>query len=286
MMPSSWAYQKPWEDFFTVVNWDQRGVGKSFSAADSARLGASLTNEQLVADAEVVVERLRQRLGKDKVILMGFSWGSVIGPYVVQRHPEWFHAYVGVGQSADDGEVALFRRLLAIAERAKNDTALKELKAMAPYPDSSKPPKIEQALAIRKWARYFDGGWYGKRDFKLWFSMQEWSPEYTDADAANFLPAMAWAGRHIVGGDPKLWDKAPTALAVPVIILQGRHDLHTPWDAAKVYFDSIVSPRKSFITFERSAHFPMFEEPGRFLMTLVTEVRPLAGPDVSFARQP
>jgi pimeloyl-ACP methyl ester carboxylesterase len=81
-------------------------------------------------------------------------------------------------------------------------------------------------------------------------------------------------------------DEQPTVLPLPVVILQGRHDLHTPWDAAKEYFDSITSPSKIFVTFERSAHFPMFEEPGRFLLTLVTEVRPLAGPPVSFSREP
>ena len=26
-MPIAWAFQRPWEDFFTVVQWDQRGAG-------------------------------------------------------------------------------------------------------------------------------------------------------------------------------------------------------------------------------------------------------------------
>ncbi|MEO7963039.1 MAG: hypothetical protein ABIT38_03920, partial [Gemmatimonadaceae bacterium] len=66
----------------------------------------------------------------------------------------------------------------------------------------------------------------------------------------------------------------------------GRHDLHTPYEAARMYFAQIDAPSKKFITFERSAHMLMFEEPGRFLMTLVNEVLPLTGPPVVFNRLP
>jgi pimeloyl-ACP methyl ester carboxylesterase len=29
-MPVAWAFQRPWEDYFTVVEWDQRGAGSSY----------------------------------------------------------------------------------------------------------------------------------------------------------------------------------------------------------------------------------------------------------------
>ena len=73
LMGMMWAYQKPWEDFFTVVNWDQRGVGKSFSAADSGRLGATLSPEQLAQDAVVVARHIREKLGPRKMAVMGLS---------------------------------------------------------------------------------------------------------------------------------------------------------------------------------------------------------------------
>ena len=80
MMGISWAFQKPWEDFFTVVNWDQRGVGKNFSAADTARLGPTMTDEQHVRDAEVIVRHVLKRLSHDKLIVMGYSWGTAFTP--------------------------------------------------------------------------------------------------------------------------------------------------------------------------------------------------------------
>lgn len=64
---------------------------------------------------------------------------------------------------------------------------------------------------------------------------------------------------------------------MPVVILAGRNDLMTTYAGARAYFGKITAPAKQFITFERSAHFIMFEEPGRFLLTLVNVVLPLAG---------
>jgi pimeloyl-ACP methyl ester carboxylesterase len=66
-----------------------------------------------------------------------------------------------------------------------------------------------------------------------------------------------------------------TAQKVPVIVIQGRHDLHTPYEPAKAFFETIQAPHKRFITLERAAHAPMFEQPGEFLLTLVREVLPL-----------
>jgi pimeloyl-ACP methyl ester carboxylesterase len=95
MLGMTWAYQKPWEDFFTVVNWDQRGVGKNFAAADTAQLRPTMTEAQHVQDAEVVVRHVLKRLGQQKLVLMGYSWGTKFTPAVVVQRPELFHAWVG-----------------------------------------------------------------------------------------------------------------------------------------------------------------------------------------------
>ena len=76
-----------------------------------------------------------------------------------------------------------------------------------------------------------------------------------------------------------------TDFKVPVIFLMGRHDLHTPYQPVKAWYDRIGAPHKRFVTFERSAHFLMFEEPGRLLLTLVNEVLPLAGGSPPFTQE-
>src|SRR5512139_807416 len=88
MMPTSWAWQKPWEDFFTVVQWDQRGSGKNAVTADSATLAPTLSVDRMVRDAEEVVEYLRKRLGKEKVVVLGYSWGTVVGTLLAQKRPD------------------------------------------------------------------------------------------------------------------------------------------------------------------------------------------------------
>ena len=284
VMGMAWAYQKPWEDFFTVVNWDRRGVGKSFAAADSARLAPTLTLQQHVDDAVVVVEHLLTRFGREKLVVLGYSYGSSIGPRLVAQHPELFHAYVGLGQSGGSGSEAQLHATLMERVRAANDTtAIRELEALRPYPPPPGPGAVAKLLAARRWAREYDGGWYGKPTFDLYFALPEWGPEYTAENVANLLPAMAWAERHLIDGatEPRR-SGLVERFEVPVVMLHGRFDLHTPYASALDYFNRIDAPHKRFVTFERSSHMIMFEEPGRLLMTLVNEVLPLAGGAVSF----
>lgn len=287
LMPLSWAFQKPWEDFFTVVQWDQRGVGKNFADADLAALAPTMTLERNVQDAEEMVAYLRKRLGKDRIVLMGFSWGTTLGTHVAKRRPEWLYAYVGVGQSvAGDDEKYIYDRVLALALKSGNQEAREELAAIAPYPGPRNDPPLASIMAVRKWARFYNGGWYGKKDFKLYFGLPEWAPEYEERDVEGHLQATRWAGERLVQdlrGDLR---DLGLEFKVPIVFMMGRYDLHTPYEAAKGYFDVIKAPLKKFISFERSAHFPMFEEPGRFFLALVADVLPLAGGSTAFEPLP
>jgi len=281
MLASTWAYQKPWEDFFTVVNWDQRGVGKNWNPADTGALRPTMTAAQHVRDAEVVVRHVLRKLGQQKLVLLGWSWGTAFTPALVQQHPELFHAWVGMGVTgggapagAAPGRDVLHERLMEIARAAADTQAVRELTALAPGAQGG-PRGLDRALALRKWARIYDGGWYGKPNLDLFFVLSDWGPEYTAREAESLVPSTQWGARAITGGPGAA---APSfRYEVPMIFLMGRYDLHTPYASARAHFDRIEAPRKRFITFERSAHFVMVEEPGRFLMTLVTEVLPLAG---------
>lgn len=292
-MAASWAFQTPWEDYFTVVQWDQRGVGKNYATSDHQALAKTMTVERMVKDGEEMVAYLRKRLQKDKIVVLGFSWGSHIGALLAQRRPEWLYAYVGVGQSSKSAEQYIYARTLELAKKAGNEQAVRELQSLSPYPDPAANGSewVRKALALRKWARVFNGGWYGHPDFDLYFSLPGWGPEYSQADVDNLMPGMHWAEQSLAQDFVK---KVPSSdlgesaleFKVPVIFLMGRYDLHTPYEPAKQYFNHIHAPVKKFITFERSAHFVMFEEPGRFLVTLVNEVLPLTGPAVTFKPLP
>lgn len=286
LMGMMWAYQKPWEDFFTVVNWEQRGVGKNFNPGDSARLGATLAPEQLAQDAAVVAQHIRQKLGKQKIAVMGFSYGTSIGPRLVQMHPDWFSVYLGVGQmSNENNETIIYNEVLARAKAANDTRIVHELDSIAPYPPTDRKPNYREMNMIRRYGALFNGNWYGKKDLNLYYALPAWGPDYTLEEAANVGPAMGWMGRHLVDGRNGERPQIVDHFEVPVVIFGGRNDLMTTYAGARAFFDQITAPKKQFVTFERSSHFIMFEEPGRFLLNLVNVVLPLAGGNANFEKR-
>ena len=118
-MPLGWAFQRPWEDYFTVVHWDQRGAGRSFPLNDRAALAPTLKPERYRDDTIELIEQLKARYGKRKVVLMGLSWGSMVGLMVAKQRPDLLYAYVGVGQGIDfrENEVEGYRWTLEEARR-------------------------------------------------------------------------------------------------------------------------------------------------------------------------
>jgi proline iminopeptidase len=97
-MPLTWTVERPWEDYFTLVQWDQRGAGKTYASNDPKVIAPTMTIPQMTSDTAEVVRYLRERLHKRKIIVVGHSLGSVPGVALAQQHPEWMYAYVGVGQ--------------------------------------------------------------------------------------------------------------------------------------------------------------------------------------------
>jgi len=96
-MPLSHGFQDTWEEFFTVVQWDQRGAGKTYSANDPEKVGPTMSADRMIQDAEELVTHLRTRFHKDKIVVVGHSWGTIVGINLAKRHPEWLNAYVGMG---------------------------------------------------------------------------------------------------------------------------------------------------------------------------------------------
>jgi pimeloyl-ACP methyl ester carboxylesterase len=239
--------------------------------------------ERFTQDAEEMVNYLCKRLGKDKIFVLGYSWGSFLGIHLAKHMPERIHAYISLGQMGLDWVDKSFTRLMHLVNQSGNPVAINELESIMPFPDIGEAWPKKKYRTFLKWARMFNGGWYGKPDLELFFCLQEWAPEYTEADLEIFLKRTEDLTKIMI---PLLDDINFEAIGfefqIPMFIFQGRNDLHTSYAAARDYFDHLQAPYKKFITFERSAHFPLLEEPGRFLMTLVNEVLPMAGEPVYF----
>src|SRR3546814_12396408 len=103
-MPFAWAFQRPWEDAFTVVQYDQRGAGRSYPLNDPAALAPTMTPERYRDDAIELIALLKKRYDKRKVVFMGHSCGSMVGLSATVERTDVLYASVGVGQGIDSRE--------------------------------------------------------------------------------------------------------------------------------------------------------------------------------------
>jgi pimeloyl-ACP methyl ester carboxylesterase len=264
------TFNAPLENSFTVVYWMQRGTSKSF---DRRMPTSSLTIEQFIADLDDLVEILRARFGKEKVVLYGHSWGSVLGILYASRFPEKVAAYVGSGQIGEWAafETASYTLVLAEAERRQHRKAIRELRAIGPPPHAFWDMVVE-----RKWITRFVGI---VRGMSLWrfTRITLGGPEASIFDLPNILrsqlitPKVMW--QELIGVN--LIKTAP-ALQMPIFFFLGRHDHVVVPKTSAAYFDILSAPSKTLVWFEESGHEPPAEEPAKFNSLMVELVRPVA----------
>jgi pimeloyl-ACP methyl ester carboxylesterase len=154
-------FNAPLEKNFTVVNWDQRGAGKSF---DRKIPRSSMTVEQFISDLDELVDAVCERLGANRVAIFGHSWGSVLGVLYAARFPEKVVAYVGSGQIGNwaAAESASYEFAVAEAQRRGNRRAVRKLRAIGPPPYSAKAVFTE-----RTWVSRSDGQMHPRALWKL-----------------------------------------------------------------------------------------------------------------------
>jgi proline iminopeptidase len=277
-MPFAWAFQRPWEDFFTVVQWDQRGAGRSYLLNDPAQLAPTMTLDRIRDDAIELIEQLRRRYGKRKVFLLGHSFGSVIGMAVAAKRPDLLHAYIGMGQyiDTDAGEKAGYAWTLDQARRDHNAEAVRALEALQPYPGDTTIAKID---AERKWANYYGGLFWRHKDGDFYYKLARLSPDYTLVERQNYDKGGAFSTGLLEKQLHGLSYLPLMRLDCPVFMFMGRHDALTPPSLAAAWLDRVQAPRKGETWFENSSHMMMIEEPGRMLAALL-RIRPLAADEV------
>ncbi len=259
-MPSMYlahSFQGALEKDFVVVQWDQRGAGKSYDPPHTPV--SSMNVNQFIADAHELTLYLESRFHQPKIFLVGHSWGSYLGVLTVARYPQLYRAYVGVGQIADGGaEAALQDGFIIDSLTRRGDAG-----AVAEY--QRNPLPLRESYLFK-----FHAELYGATDFTPLLFSGLTAPEYTLFDALNVQKGPQFAAAHMqynaISGS--LMEAVPQ-LAVPVAFFLGRHDYTTPTSPALTYLDRLEAPSKSLVWFEQSAHFAFFEEPAKF----ATEMR-------------
>lgn len=282
-MPTRWTFQGGWEDYFTVVQWDQRGAGKTYLANDPKTIEPTLTFAQMLADAETVAQYLRRTYHRQKIFLLAHSWGTSIGLALAKKHPDWFYAYVGMGQIINmrENERVGYAWTLAEAERLGNSEAVTELKALAPYPEADGTLPLAKIGTERKWNIRFGGLAYERTSYDFYENAGKLSPDYSQEDLAAIDKGSALSLPKLLPELAKFDYSRELNFGCPVVLFEGRHDTTTPSTVTADWFAHLQAPAKKFVWFENSAHMMQIEEPGRVLVHLVTDVLPLAGPDAT-----
>ena len=246
------AFQRELERDFVVVHWDRRGAGKSFDAwSQTSGLSVSKTLE----DTYELTQSLRSRFDQERIYVVGHSWGSYLGLLAVQGHPEYYAAFIGMGQLAGthDDVHALRREFLYQAAVVNGDSALQ-----ARFADP--PVEITEDDLFRS-----GGELYASRSFWPLLKTGLGAPEYTLRDVLNVKKGADLVSREMKYDlVPKPLDGEIQKVGVPVFFFLGRHDYNTPSQLAARYLDHLDAPLKGLVWFEASAHFPFFEEPDRF----------------------
>jgi proline iminopeptidase len=260
------------EDHFVVVYWCQRYSGQSLDPF--AAPPKTLTLDQYVADLGGLVDGVRARLHKDKVVLVGHSSGTALGLVYTQRHPEHVAAYVGVGQIVNEveGQERSYGFALAEAHARHNTQALAQLDRIGP------PPYADDRsnAIVRKWTIAFGGAFHGGLSYSKLAVVSAASPEANWRDLTAFARTDHFVAPMYREMSGLAFDKANLKFEAPIFLLSGRYDHRTDAALAENYLDRISAPQKAFVWFERSAHSPPFEEPAAFNAWVAANIRPIA----------
>lgn len=229
-------------------------------------------------DTVDVVKHLCNRFHRRKIIVVGHSWGSVLGLWLAHEHPELIYAYVGTGQVINvrqTGETA-YQEALQAARSQHNALAVEELERIAPYP----PVRWDrnQMGVAKNWEQQLLGSVPGGAVFldtrRLLTDLVS-APEYSLVDDYRWLEAQSFSDALV----PELMQIDLTQLGlvfrVPIFLFEGRHDEYCPPSLVWGYYQKIKAPQREFVWFEGSGHFPFFEERQKFGNELIQRVLPV-----------
>ncbi len=253
------------EKYFTICYWEQRGAGMTFSSDTDP---TTMTTAQFVEDTRRMADSLRNWYDTDKVYLMGHSWGSYLGIKTIEKYPELYHAYIGIGQVCYqlESERLAYDYIVAEARRVSDMKTVKAFEKYDPYADDF--PSNEYLLKVRTNAMNKYGVGIKHKDISMFDVAADvlYYRGYTLSDKMNYLQGTLLSLDHLFHKiiEDNLFETS-TVFEIPVYIVQGKYDYQVSYKLAKEYLDSINAPEKAFYTFEQSAHSPNMEEPERFV---------------------
>jgi len=270
-------YFRPLERDWVVVQWDQRGGGKTLGRAGGSP-DPNTDMATMVSDGIAFSDYLHQRFPENKLVVVGHSWGSILGARMALARPDLYAAYVGTGQvaaSAASRQTWLYTYLLSRAQAAGDAKGVAELRDEAgppPWPDSSPAmmhmvhaagPYLPPSLSYNDNAKAVltDPNWSLadvlalQRGMTGMLQTHLWKREVRDVDITG----------------------AGETFAMPVVVIQGGSDLTTPTPLARAWLDRVQAPAKAFVVVPGQGHELLTVDNAAFTQALDANLRPLLG---------
>ena len=246
------------EDNYTVINWEQPGSGKSFDSVDTKALDV----KRYIKDGLALTDYIKENFNKEKIYIMGESWGSALGVFLVNERPEDYYAFIGAGQMVafEETEKICYETALEIAKSKDDQEQVEKLKEIGPPPYYGK----NMALTTATYLQYLSKEMVNnpKINNPGYTTLEDLSsPEYGILDQINFFRGMLRSFSKVY---PELYPidlrSDFSELEVPIYIIHGKYDLNAPLHLVKDYYNQLVAPEKKMIIFEHSGHSPWINE--------------------------
>lgn len=268
----NYYYQQNLENDFTMVCLEQRGSGRTYYENGNS---ANATIDILLSDLDEVVEYLKERFNKDKVIIMAQSWGTIIGMKYLEKHPENVSAYLGIGQVTQFARGKIYSAEKA-SQAARNQGKAQEAEKLMELSGSFSDVENIDNINIKELEEMIlTSGKYLKADGEMSAFKQITtalsSPHMNINDAKWFM--FASGTKNIISTQSKLMDYMYFGFnindvelpdSVPLYFIQGDCDYITPTDMVRKYYDSIDIHSKNMVIIENTGHTPFLDNPESF----------------------
>ena len=264
------------EDEFTVVYWDYRYMGIAYNNDIDIQ---SINIQNLLDDTNAVTEYLKDRFGKEKIYIMGFSGGTKIALMEVQRHPENYYAYIGMAQcvtDSDENDTLMYGFMKDVFEHRCDKGKLGKLEDSVIHLDSGN-------IKCKDWYAYVNllhdaggGTIYNKSEFEgiTWPIIT--CSCYTIREKINYVTGMKKYRTTPLYSELGDFDyrKSIADIKIPVFFISGEYDYNCPWMLVEDYCDLLNAPQKKFYKISGSAHSPLWEnaEESNKVMTEIKEM--------------
>jgi pimeloyl-ACP methyl ester carboxylesterase len=251
------------EKDFVVVNWDQRGAGKSFS---DDLFPNSISIELIVSDTVELAEQLCRRFRKNRIFVAGHSMGTFFGLLAAKRRHDLFQAFIGAGQVVDLGvsEWRGYDFALRKARETGNRKAVRALESIVP-PGRRGYAEISHLPIQRRWLGVYGGVSHDPSFINRWSLSSVLSREYSLREKLTYLKALMRSCESMFNEVmSRSFLNEVDSIGIPIVVVSGASDQVTPADLVEQFLDRLGAPAKEHHILRNAGHLVCFERPEDF----------------------